>query len=386
MNWWPTVWLAAPLLSLLLEAGYADWRTRKVPNRLVLLYLGVAAAAQGAVLVCWGLGVDGADLPLAVGMGRYALAWLLNGLMCFAMALFLWWVGLWPAGEAKLFSVAALLFPLWWFRHPLSGQFLGLDLLHNVFLVIFFQVLLDALWRLLNWRRLKHLPRPPVPEKEKKGVAVWLRTLLGIVVIFLFMRLLRLEVMHAARRVLLDTSLVYLAMVFLFHEIKELFNRPWVFALAVLGVLGFVAHSLGVAQEPARLLWLVNLSGYALSIIAVRVVYERFGAAFNLRPVAVEDLEQGMVLSSSTQRQVMSDRGFYTQNIERFFPDGLTTHQASNLKRWNTETGKLGETVWVAHTTPMAPVMALGFLLTALVQGALPLPVLVQTVARWLGG
>lgn len=382
MRWWPTLVLALPLLALLLEASYSDLKTRKVPNKLILLYVGVAAAAQAVVVALWLLGVDKEDLPMDVGPWVYVRVWAVNAAFCWFAGVGMWWLSLWPAGEAKLFGVVCMLFPLWWIQNTMSGLFLGLSLLHNIFLAIFLQVMGDVVVQMIRWPRRRATWRLPDTPKKAFDWKSSLGTLVGAIVIFLFIRLWRLEFMGLVRsRFQMEMSLVYLLMVVLFHEFKHVMAKPLVFWSGVATLAGFVGYVVFVQGKPDRLLILISMSGYAISLVAIRMAYDYYAKVMNVRPVPIEALSQGMVLAGATSNLIKEDRGFFEENIETLFADGLTESQANNIKKWNQETQRLGDTVWVAHTTPIAPWIFLGTVFTVLAQGTLSLPALIA----WLG-
>lgn len=106
---------SAALAAVGAAAVHGDLRYRRISNRWILAGLVAAAAgycllAVRAAAASWGSSVGELLLPRFTG-GFFAAAALHLGVTCLATVA-LWRLRVWPAGDAKLFAVMALLVPL----------------------------------------------------------------------------------------------------------------------------------------------------------------------------------------------------------------------------------------------------------------------------------
>lgn len=136
-------WAASALfLFLWAITGWGDFKTRKIRNRS----LRAAAAAVGAgylvLLATTGLGIAG-RVAVFPYWGYYGEA-LSAVAACAAAALGLWWLGVWPAGDAKLFILLAALYPLTNIFAAGGVRLLFLSALINAFLPACGAVFLSA--------------------------------------------------------------------------------------------------------------------------------------------------------------------------------------------------------------------------------------------------
>jgi prepilin peptidase CpaA len=98
-----SAWLSwVALLSALFAACVWDWRQRRIPNRLVLAALGAGFALQA--LLPAGQGLFSASAPGGLGV----VAALQAAGLTFLAGLFLWRLGLFGAGDAKLLMAVAV--------------------------------------------------------------------------------------------------------------------------------------------------------------------------------------------------------------------------------------------------------------------------------------
>ncbi len=139
------------LLAFGLAVSVEDWRTKKIRNRLILI-----GSAFCAVMVAWlllnsALGYRHARVQ---GLGGNYLPWayypaLLEHLLgSFVAAIVLWRFSIWPAGDAKFFTVLAAFCGIIDPSLPGFPRFLFLPLLINIFVPAGIVFLSETLIRL----------------------------------------------------------------------------------------------------------------------------------------------------------------------------------------------------------------------------------------------
>ncbi|MBL7130741.1 MAG: hypothetical protein ISS45_04990, partial [Candidatus Omnitrophica bacterium] len=74
----------------------------------------------------------------------------INGLISIVIAYLFWKLGIWAAGDAKLFIVYALLIPLDYYSKSYLPYFPSFALLLNIFIPLFLFILIAAFLKLLN--------------------------------------------------------------------------------------------------------------------------------------------------------------------------------------------------------------------------------------------
>ncbi|MDE2491346.1 MAG: prepilin peptidase, partial [Elusimicrobia bacterium] len=127
-------------LALLLFVGgasaVADWRERRVPNRLILLGLGAAAALAAVQLAGSVLGSMGRSW---LGLGALYMPWrwyprlAAHAGLSLAAGWTLWKLDVWPAGDAKLYLALSALLPFVDPNIPGFPRLLFMVFLINVF-------------------------------------------------------------------------------------------------------------------------------------------------------------------------------------------------------------------------------------------------------------
>jgi len=374
-------WLVLPLVLWVAgSAALSDWRTGRIPNRLVLLGLLFGAEASAALAVWLLLGGPGQSGPmLAYGPLGYLGAQVLDGAVAFLVGLTLWWVGVWAAGDAKLFAVLAFLMPLGAYRENLLAGFPSFVLFFNTFACLMAFLLVELLVKLVV-RALRPgergaalaLLRRAASAVSARGAVGLLRVVAGFVAMFLTIRVLR----HFAREALdasfeLNQTLVYVVLFVLFAPLSRLFARRAVFVGACVGIALYAAWAFGWSDDPGARAALVQIGWMSLSIVALGWLYEAYTGFAEVRRVPVRTLAPGQVLSAPFVRSLRENSQFNNERFGTQGPDGLTPAQVETLRTWYARHDPAGEEALVerATTVPFAPAMLAAVVVTWIARG-----------------
>jgi hypothetical protein len=133
--------------------GYTDWTHQKIRHNLMLFGGSGALLAYAGLLALTLLGVFGrvSQFPY---WGYYQLAGA-HFLLSAAAAMALWWLAVWPAGDAKLFILLAALYPVMGLNTPLPQERLFLSTLINIFIPAAGLLFLRAVYYVYD-TRLRH--------------------------------------------------------------------------------------------------------------------------------------------------------------------------------------------------------------------------------------
>jgi Flp pilus assembly protein protease CpaA len=134
-----------PLIIIGLISSYTDIKHNKIFNRLILggftyifcLYFFLFFWSQE---------------------NYFSLPAIINGLTALLIGFLLWNLKLWSAGDAKLFTIFALLVPLHFYSKNYISYFPAFNLLVNLFIPLLFFLLLNAIFiTTKNWRRAENI-------------------------------------------------------------------------------------------------------------------------------------------------------------------------------------------------------------------------------------
>lgn len=375
-------WVVLPLVLWVAgAAALSDWRTGRIPNRLVVLGLlfGVEwTVALGAWLLLGGPGLSG---PMRLyGTWGYLGALYLDGAVAFVVGLVLWWVGVWAAGDAKLFAVLAFLMPLGAYSDDLVAGFPSFVLFFNTFVCLMAVLLAELVVKLVVRGLRPGGPRAAAALLRRAAAGVsaqgWglLRLVLGFVAMFLTIRVLR----HFTREALgaavtLNQTLVYVVLFVLFTPLARLFARRAVFVGACVAIVLYAVWAFALSEDPDARAALVQIGWMSLSIVALGWLYEAYTGFAEVRRVPVRSLAPGQLLSAPFERSLRENSRFNNERMGPQGPDGLTPPQVETLRTWYARNDPAGEEapVEIATTVPFAPAMLAAVIATWLARGYL---------------
>jgi len=301
----------------------------------------------------------------------------INTGISFALGFLLWTLGLWAAGDGKLFGLLSLLLPLAAYHDNYLTWFPSFVLFFNTFIAVFAILLLEFSTRLMIQVRQggpgylgQVMEKAVTALKENKAMVLKLLVLfLGI---FTTIRLLR----HFMRLVLdmgfgdINKTMIYVILFMLFKPVTKLLKyKPtiWVASAIVIGygIWAFVFDPTGEAKHH-----LTDIGALALSIILFRFAYDAYLKATDERLISATLLRVKMVLSDETVRKFKERDEFYRQRLRPLEPDGLLPSQVEAIHEWYEENDPDG-TIGIARTLPFAPALFIGAIITVVVRGLL---------------
>lgn len=366
----------ALLLALGALISYEDWRTRKIRNLWIAAGLAGAAAGYGwllanSLLGAWKarwLGLGEYYLPLSF----YPLA-AANAALALTAGLWTWRLGMWPAGDAKLYIVCALLAGLVDPNLPGFPLLLFLKLLVNTFVPAGLWVLAAVLWgsaRALSRAQPGALRREAVALAERAwirledlwpyrlGVSVYL---LNVFLLFLGLQLL--EKRFAALSFLrggIGQLLVLLSVYLAWSPLSRLFagRKFWRGWLALLS--WWMLDPVLRAADPSRVLadGLRTMLLFGLLLAALKawvVFFLRRESELRLRG---DELAPGMILSDEAWDAVSEAAA---GAAPARYADGLFPEDVERLRA---APGLSALALSVYRATPFAVWVFLGSLLT----------------------
>ncbi|MBI5210515.1 MAG: hypothetical protein HY927_11145 [Elusimicrobia bacterium] len=340
------------LVALGLTVSYEDWRERKIRNRWLLLGMGAGLAGYGYLLLNTVMGTLGLK---AFFLGEYYLPSSFYPLAAVHVALVaaaglgMWYLRIWPAGDAKLYIIFAVLAPL--VDHNLRGfpYLLFLKMLVDIFIPAACWVLLVVLaglaWKV---RRLgaSDLRREAVGLLERlviRTMDLWpQRRMLGLFALN-FLAMFALMDMLSRRVAVFDFMRTGMGRLLLLGFLLVAWSRvrlaiqkvpaPLVWGgLALLYWFDPDVHRLGLLVVLARVLRTTLVFGVAL--MAFNVLVSMHLRAENRREVAVTDLSPGMVLAEDSWRTLAEMGAGRRSELPGRFADGLFSDDVATIRSW----------------------------------------------------
>ncbi len=377
--------LLLPLVFTAVVTVRDDLREGRIYNRRVLHGLGTGAAAYGLLLLAE---AGGMGMPVLVDEGwHWSAAVVIDLVMGLAVAILLWQLGVWAAGDAKLFAVYAFLVPPFCYTRSYLPGFPALPLLVNVFALVF--VLLAADLIRTGVPALARLAADGPRRTQALGATPGaLLKLLPIVLTFTAMFAGIRAVREASREgisflVEVGDFTLFLVLFAVFRPLSRVILTRWgaaIFTLVSLACLAFLAQKNGFAGIPQLLLpscLAVVLVIFARAYPALGRVNRRIDVG-RLRPGMLPGKESLQLLRSREQRE-LSELGDEAPEHEEpnttavptllgaVTADGLTEEQVRFIRtRYNDD-----EVILVERTLPFSPVLAAAALVTYFFGGPL---------------
>lgn len=309
---------------------------------------------------------------------------LINSVGAAAVACSFWYLGIWAAGDAKLFILCAFLIPLPFYSGAYIKYVPSFIFLVNtfipVFLYVFFMFMLHIIGRGISW--CGTVVNGNVVKGFAQLKALWgarwrehLALIFGVLSFFWFLGLLQ-DLLQGVLRPFIPLQAFFFV---LFLLGRNVFQKIFSFkAVQVPFVVVFVLLlSFGLFYEPNRALELF-LSSMTLSI-SLFIVISLVNALFNsyvedreVRVLPIDELSDHMLLAARSEFVLKRDKAYCDEHVGRLYPDGLLPEQVAPVKSWFKKEGI--KTVEIYKTFPFAPFIFLGGILTLLFQGSPFLP------------
>lgn len=365
-------------MALGTTASYQDWREKKIRNRLILRGLCACAAVLAYLLLnsllgrqrlrLWALGEY--YLPL-----RYYPKVALHFALSLAAAFALWRLSVWPAGDAKLFTLLSLLVAL---VDPNVAGFptvLFLLLLINIFVPAGIVFAAETLVKMaLKLAGLRGFDWPTWRKAKLDVLHIRLREVWPY----------RFEYLVLAVNLFALFFGMQAAQVRFFRGIGEPLRSLGAFAFVFVcwqGLVGVLRNKkVGIAAFSIVIVWLAAGAALWRWDVAGRVwatvkmtfnfgvllsmssfVFDWFIEWESLRDLRADQVQLGVVLSDKTWSRIAAEKEL-AGKIGRRCVDGLTEEDASALRTWLA--GREASDYKVYQTIPFAFWIFLGMLLT----------------------
>lgn len=260
-------------------------------------------------------------LPLKVFFIRFVL----SGVIGIGM----WYFKGWSAGDAKLFWLLSLFFPIEGIN-PVSVFNETFIFLINIFLpvvpVLFFSLILDSVRRL----RLSK-------EDITKAAIRLLHNITIASVMMLISRVIYLNFFYylPQRRFNLISMLIIF---FLMSSISRVLSSRKMYIIGgVLLLLNLLMLYVHTGKNIFVEIWSVGM--LAIVVILIRIFYESVLKYLDLEVVPVNKLKKGDLLSGEFIARHKLDKGDIGEGVGEFFVDGLLSEQVTILRRHLEERG-----------------------------------------------
>lgn len=321
-----------------------DMATRKIPNSKLVFGGRLLLLALGLLLVNTALGVDG-RVSSYLNWNFYWL-WCIHCFWAVLAGVVLWYSGIWPAGDAKFFILAAAWLPV---INPFIKNFpsyLFMNVLVNIFVAAavvaiggflasgFYQASPADFFAEL-WGDIKKRLASLGGEGGRAGwrVAAYLANLSFL---FLLQQILNMETRYFLSRFLGRVDIIYFFLFFLWDKIGGAFgSKKWLYATTACYVLYFFG---GYFLFHDRLVLMVlaaisNVFKFSLMLFFGRFMLEHLMEKKDLVFAGPAELEPGMILSSKEAR-TLSQNPLFEGAFDDCFKDGLTEEQVGLLRAW----------------------------------------------------
>ncbi len=152
-----TILVFLPMILFLgIITSYEDRKSGKIRNKWILVALAYAAVANAVIyFVVLSSGV----VPRIAYFVELAISVIISLFIGFAM----WWIGLWTAGDAKLFTAYAALVPLSAYTYGNVPYFSSSNILINTFVPFFFVYAVLLLFKTSGRQKLFYLKKSVEP-------------------------------------------------------------------------------------------------------------------------------------------------------------------------------------------------------------------------------
>lgn len=364
--------------------SFEDWRTRKIRNRLIVA--GLLACAAGLLLLLVNSLLGARQLRFGP-LGEYYLPLrfyprlALHVLLSLAAGVGFWRWAIWPAGDAKFFTLAALFAALIDPNLPGFPLLLFLILLINIFVPAGIVFALETVVNLvLKLPRLRGVDWPKWRKAQADRAVIRLRETWPyrgeylVLAVNLFALFFALQTASARVRPLIPEpwgSLAVFVLMFAFWDALTVVLRNKTVGAAAFAaiVAASLAGVLVARMDVGRVLLAAARMtfNFGMLLSAGRLAFAWVIERDSLRELRVEDLKYGDILSDRTWDRLGAERELAGKMDARYV-DGLTHGDAATLKAWLA--GRATRDYNVYRTIPFALWIFLGTLLTLSVRGS----------------
>jgi hypothetical protein len=337
-------------VALGLVVSYEDWSQRRVRNRWIVL--GMVAGAAGLAFFFWNsiLGHQGVRLGR---LGEYYMPWryyakmLIHVALSLTAAFTLWRMALWPAGDAKLYTLFAFLvalidpnlpgYPLLLFMLLLVNIFVPAGLFFAAEAVALLFLRAGALWG-VDWRRWLKAKASLV---EVRLCEAWPYRCqyftLGVNLYALFyLAGTAQRYWHRLSWGPFGNLIFLLFMLVVWGKIARVLRdrRVGYLSLASLVAAMSAGACFGHWDIPAIIVSSLKMTAsFGIFLSVARLLFHRHIELESLRELRLEHLQPGVVLSDETWQRLSAEKDLVGKLGDRF-SDGLLQDEVEAIKTW----------------------------------------------------
>lgn len=266
-------------------------------------------------------------------------------------AIVFWKAKIWPAGDAKLYIVFAIMVPLIFPDIVHFPKRLFLVNLINIFIpaALFFvgYMIFKITVKLFSGKYDKNfanLPQKVISalkgkiNKSPTEITGWGFLLVNYFVLFSFSQIFKAHTHNYFAKILSEPMLVFGVLFLTWDKIYGYMMRKRTTALFLI-IMGVYLIS-GSFMFPERvkndLLQGISLTlrfGMFIMFLKTFIVY--YFEKTQKYQVKTAEISPGMILTKNTLSHIKSDGSFYKECFGDYYSDGLTAHQADKIKKWN---------------------------------------------------
>ncbi len=391
-----------PLLAIATIAAWEDFKYGKIRNKWIKIGF-LWALGLFALFILWNLSFWTLEYfniaPHSAFILRlsYLREVFLNTTLAFLVGFLMWRWNVWSAGDAKLFTLFALLLPLKFYSKTYLAYFPSFALLLNIFTIALAIFLIKLIYTFFQWLLFARKINSPEKNKDinkerskKKRLTLVKEALTMIVIFFVMVSFFGILFRSTAGKTLtyfftvtlgLERWTVFIILLGVFILLMRVLQKiRKVFYIIAVVILVFLFYKwIFFGQSP--LLAIRPMLGTTSIIIfggfAFRKMFDWYLKKKEIKTVLPEALKPGMRFTEETLNALMGkdkkDKIVFKKTIGRIYPDGLTRKQIPLLKELIKGKKIILE---IYQPSPFAIWMLAGLIITIILRGAVIQPLL----------
>ena len=304
----------------------------------------------------------------------YWLAVGINGVLAFTLGVTLWLLGLWAAGDAKMFALLAFTLPLSTYSDNYLSYFPSFALFFNTFIAMFIILLAEFVLQvsaMTGRSRGRIIPEKmgALWQKARENKLLVLKLVIFFLALFTVVRIMRHFVREGLDQFMeMNKTIIYCILFLMFRPLMRLAQKPWAFTVALLIILGYGVYAFFFDPTGEAKWEFINIGWLAASIIIFRFMYDAYLKATDELEIPPGELRKGMILGDATLARFVERKQFFKERVGDLAPDGLAQGQVEAIREWYAANDPEG-VVSVARTIPFAPALFVGAVLTVAFSG-----------------
>ncbi len=311
---------------------------------------------------------------------KYLIEVSTNTLISFLVGYLLWNFKLWSAGDAKFFTLCALLLPLKFYSKSYLIFFPSFNLLVNLFvpllLILTFTAFLIGIKELFNYKkRLKNIKKISIKKVFSIFKALG-KKLSQLFFNFIFMFIL-LQQTASFRKFIPGEELLFnpitiffLLLVFSSYFSKIQAKKKWIGYFINGTILLYCSYLILSGKIEILKLILKNTLFFMVLITFLRQILNFYIEKKEVEKIKIKDIEKGVVISKNELDLILKElkrKGMY-KSFGEIIAEGLKENQVKIIKDLFTENPNIE--IKIYKTFPFAPFMLLSVIISILTTGS----------------